>query len=124
MRTKIRKHNRAYKGNYKGTIDVHKHTKVRRRRSHWNVYTNYFLATGKPTDPAYENGSCYPTEPLVQDISIGLQNPLDPTQSVYNIQYMNRLVDRQLEVKSLPERMAEDMTQIQYKVCQDYGCAR
>lgn len=68
--TKIRKYNGVYK------LPIKKHTKVRRPRSHWNVYTTYYIPSGKPYTPVYENGSNFPTEPLVQDISKGLENPL------------------------------------------------
>lgn len=76
--TKIRKHNGAYKGNYKGTVDIHKHTKVRRPMSIYFVklapFRKFTLQSGGSSLSLQLN-----PEPI-QDISIGLENPLWSTR--------------------------------------------
>lgn len=61
MKTKLR----PYKGVYK--IPIHRHTAKRYAESKWLVYMSWF-GTDEPADPIYENGSIYPTHPLVTDL--------------------------------------------------------
>lgn len=56
---------KPHKGVYK--IPIHRHGK-RYLKSKWVVYMSWF-GTDEPADPIYENGSIYPTHPLVTDLT-------------------------------------------------------
>lgn len=77
--TKIRKHNGVYK------LPIHKHSRVRRPMSRWQL--EYMLFENNPV--LISNTLKMSIPPIkVQDISIGLENPLDLKWPLKKMPYM------------------------------------
>lgn len=50
-------------------IPIHRHTPVRHKMSENKIYTSWYVQSGKLAPPIYDNGSLFPTQPLVTDIT-------------------------------------------------------